>query len=213
LELLGSFLSFIAHLDQHLVALAQQYGGWIYALLFFIIFAETGLVVTPFLPGDSLLFIAGTVAGAGSLNVHALVVTLIVAAFLGNYVNYRIGRFLGPRIFNRQDSWFFKREYIDRTHAFFEKHGGKTVTISRFLPILRTYAPFVAGIGRMSEVKFALYNLVGAALWTASLVYAGYLIGNLPVIKNNLTLVIVAIIALSLLPGVIAYLRGRRQSA
>ena len=181
-------------------------------ILFLIIFAETGLVVTPFLPGDSLLFVAGAVAAVGAMDVNKLVIVLIIAAFLGNYLNFQIGKYLGKRYFIDRQSRFLKREYLDKTHAFFERHGGKTIIISRFLPILRTYAPFVAGIGRMGNWRFAMFNVVGAVLWVAGLTYAGYLFGNFPIIKNNLTLVIVAIIVLSLLPGVVAYFKTRTKT-
>lgn len=213
MEVVQSLFGFLAHLDQHLVTLATKYGVWIYAILFAIIFAETGLVVTPFLPGDSLIFVAGAVAAIGAMDVHFLAAILILAAFLGNVVNFRIGHFLGPKIFSREGGWFFRRDYLERTHAFFERHGGKTIVISRFLPIFRTYAPFVAGIGRMSGWKFTGFNLVGAILWVGILVYAGYFVGNQPIVKNNLTIVIVAIIVISLLPALVAYLRGRRATA
>ncbi len=212
MEYLSIAYQFLAHLDVHLANLAQNYGSWVYVILFLIIFAETGLVVTPFLPGDSLLFVAGAVAAVGAMDVNKLVIVLIIAAFLGNYLNFQIGKYLGKRYFIDRQSRFLKREYLDKTHAFFERHGGKTIIISRFLPILRTYAPFVAGIGRMGNWRFAMFNVVGAVLWVAGLTYAGYLFGNFPFIKNNLTLVIVAIIVLSLLPGVVAYFKTRTQT-
>lgn len=212
MEYLSIAFQFLAHLDVHLASLAQNYGAWVYVILFLIIFAETGLVVTPFLPGDSLLFVAGAVAAVGAMAVNKLVIVLIVAAFLGNYVNFQIGKYLGKRFFIDRESRLLKREYLDKTRAFFERHGGKTLIISRFLPILRTYAPFVAGIGRMGSWRFAIFNVVGAVLWVALLTYAGYLFGNIPFIKNNLTLVIVAIIVLSLLPGVVAYFKTRTKT-
>ncbi len=212
MEYLSIAYQFLAHLDAHLANLAQNYGAWVYVILFLIIFAETGLVVTPFLPGDSLLFVAGAVAAVGAMDVNKLVIVLIIAAFLGNYLNFQIGKYLGKRYFIDRQSRFLKREYLDKTHAFFERHGGKTIIISRFLPILRTYAPFVAGIGRMGNWRFAMFNVVGAVLWVAGLTYAGYLFGNFPIIKNNLTLVIIAIIVLSLLPGVVAYFKTRTQT-
>ena len=212
MEYLSIAYQFLAHLDAHLANLAQNYGSWVYVILFVIIFAETGLVVTPFLPGDSLLFVAGAVAAVGAMDVNKLVIVLIIAAFLGNYLNFQIGKYLGKRYFIDRQSRFLKREYLDKTHAFFERHGGKTIIISRFLPILRTYAPFVAGIGRMGNWRFAMFNVVGAVLWVAGLTYAGYLFGNFPIIKNNLTLVIVAIIVLSLLPGVVAYFKTRTKT-
>jgi membrane-associated protein len=208
--LLSSLFDLLVHLDRHLLAAAQNYGGWVYLLLFLIIFCETGLVVTPFLPGDSLLFVAGTLAGAGAMNVHLLVALLIVAAVLGDSLNYAIGRWIGPRVFRRDDSWFFKRAYVYRTHAYFEKYGGRTIVIARFIPIIRTYAPFVAGIGRMDYRQFLLFNVSGAVLWVALISYAGYLFGNIALVKNNLTLVILAIIALSISPGIIEVLRHRQ---
>ena len=211
MELLAGFVDLILHLDQHLLELVRTYGVWVYAILFLIVFLETGVVVTPFLPGDSLLFVAGAIAAAGEMNVHGLVVLLIVAAILGDSLNYAIGRYLGPRVFRFEDTRFFKRAYIDRTHAFFERHGGKTIIIARFIPIIRTYAPFVAGIGAMAYSRFLVFNVTGAILWVLSLTYAGYFFGNLPLVKNNLTLVILGIIFLSILPGVFEFLRARRN--
>ena len=209
MDLLSGLFDALVHLDKHLLEAVQSYGGWVYLLLFLIVFCETGLVVTPFLPGDSLLFVAGTLAGAGSMNVHLLVVLLIAAAVLGDSVNYAIGRWLGPRVFRRDDSWFFKRAYIERTHAYFDKYGGRTIVIARFIPIIRTYAPFVAGIGRMDYYRFLMFNVGGAVLWVALITYAGYLFGNVPIVKNNLTVVILGIIVLSISPGIVEYLRHR----
>ena len=209
MDLLSGLLDALVHLDKHLLEAVQSYGGWVYLLLFLIVFCETGLVVTPFLPGDSLLFVAGTLAGAGSMNVHLLVVLLIAAAVLGDSVNYAIGRWLGPRVFRRDDSWFFKRAYIERTHAYFDKYGGRTIVIARFVPIIRTYAPFVAGIGRMDYSRFLMFNVGGAVLWVALITYAGSLFGNVPIVKNNLTVVILGIIVLSISPGIVEYLRHR----
>jgi membrane-associated protein len=174
-----------------------------------IIFCETGLVVTPFLPGDSLLFVAGAVAAAGGMDVHLLALLLVLAAVLGNTVNYSIGYFLGPKVFHWEQSRFFNRKALDRTHAFYEKHGGKTIVITRFVPILRTFAPFVAGIARMTYLRFTAYNVAGALAWVLSLVYSGYWFGNVPWVKQNLSWVILGIIALSLVPLAIAYLRHR----
>ena len=210
MELLTGFIDLILHLDQHLLELARTYGVWIYAILFLIVFLETGVVVTPFLPGDSLLFVAGTIAAAGEMNVHGLALLLIAAAILGDSLNYAIGRYLGPRVFRFEDTRFFKRAYIDRTHAFFERHGGKTIIIARFIPIIRTYAPFVAGIGAMAYGRFLVFNVTGAVLWVLLLTYAGYFFGNLAVVKNNLTLVILGIIVLSILPGIFEFVRARR---
>jgi membrane-associated protein len=210
-ELLATFIDVVLHLDKHLQVLVAQYGAWVYLILFVIVFCETGLVVTPFLPGDSLLFVAGTVAAAGGMDVHLLVVLLIIAAILGDTVNYWVGNYLGPRVFHYQDSRWLNRKHLERAHAFYERHGGKTIVIARFVPIIRTYAPFVAGIGAMSYARFVAYNVGGAVLWVASLAYAGYFFGNLPIIKNNLTLVIIGIIILSIMPGVIEYLRHRSR--
>ncbi len=210
---LGSVVDLVRHLDQHLADLAQAHGAWIYVILFAIIFAETGLVVTPFLPGDSLLFVAGAVAAAGSMNVHLLAGALVIAAILGNQVNYEIGRWIGPRVYRIEDRWYFKRKYLEQTRLFFERHGGKAITISRFVPIVRTYAPFVAGVSTMDRGRFALFNIAGGALWVISLIYAGYFFGNIPWVKRNLGLVIVAIIIASILPGIVAYLRSRARAA
>ncbi len=213
MELIASFFDVLVHLDQHLTALVGKYGVWIYAILFLIIFCETGLVVTPFLPGDSLLFVAGTVAAAGGMDVHLLVVLLIVAAILGDTVNYGFGHYLGPKVFHYEDSVWLNRRHLDRAHEFYERHGGMTIVIARFVPIIRTYAPFVAGIGAMTYRRFLAYNVGGAVLWVVSLTYAGYFFGNIPIIKQNLTLVVIGIIILSILPGVVEYLRHRARAA
>ena len=210
MDLFSGFFDLILHLDQHLRELAQTYGSWIYAFLFVVVFLETGVVVTPFLPGDSLLFVAGTIAAAGELNVHGLVFLLIAAAIAGDSLNYSIGRYLGPRVFRFDDSRFFKRAYLDRTHAFFERHGGKAIIIARFVPIIRTYAPFVAGIGVMSYRRFLMFNVTGAVLWVALLTYAGFFFGNLPLVRSNLTAVILGIIVLSVTPVIIEFWRARR---
>jgi membrane-associated protein len=207
---LAAFWDLLVHLDQHLLWVAQNYGAWIYAVLFLIVFCETGLVVTPFLPGDSLLFVAGTIAGAGEMNVHLMALLLTLAAVLGDSVNYAIGHYLGPKVFRYEDSWFFKKAYVERTHAFFERHGGKTIVIARFLPIVRTYAPFVAGVGRMDYGRFLAFNVGGALLWVVLLTYAGYFFGNLPLVKDNLSLVIVGIVLLSISPGIVELMRQRR---
>ncbi len=212
MDLLSGFADVILHLDLHLRELAQTYGGWVYAFLFLIVFLETGVVVTPFLPGDSLLFVAGTIAAAGELNVHVLVLFLIAAAIAGDSLNYAIGRYLGPRVFRFEDSRFFKRAYVDRTHAFFERHGGKAIIIARFVPIIRTYAPFVAGIGAMDYRRFLMFNVTGAVLWVVLLTYAGFFFGNLPLVRNNLTAVILGIIVLSVMPAIIEFWRARRAS-
>ena len=212
MDLLSGFVDVILHLDLHLRELAQTYGAWVYAFLFLIVFLETGIVVMPFLPGDSLLFVAGTIAAAGELNVHVLVLILIAAAIAGDSLNYAIGRYLGPRVFRFEDSRFFKRAYVDRTHAFFERHGGKAIIIARFVPIIRTYAPFVAGIGAMDYRRFLMFNVTGAVLWVVLLTYAGFFFGNLPLVRNNLTAVILGIIVLSVMPAIIEFWRARRPS-
>ena len=203
----------LVNLDKHLSALLQQYGPWIYLLLFLIVFCETGLVVTPFLPGDSLLFVAGTLWAAAGMEVHALMTTLIAAALLGDNCNYWIGRYLGPRVFRWENSRFFNRKALDYTHAFYERHGGKTVIIARFLPLIRTFAPFVAGVGRMRYSRFMSFSVIGALAWVVSLVYAGYFLGNIPVVRQNLTAVILVIIAISLAPLFIELLKARLRKA
>lgn len=211
MEFISWAVDLVVNLDEHLRVLVQEYGVWAYAILFLIIFLETGVVVTPFLPGDSLLFVAGTIAAIGELNVHLLSLVLIVAAILGDSVNYAIGHYLGPKVFHYEDSRFFKRAYLEYTHQFFERHGGKTIIIARFVPIVRTYAPFVAGIGRFSYRRFLFFNVSGAILWVVLLAYAGYFFGNLPIIRDNLTLTIMIIILLSITPGIVEYIRHRRR--
>ena len=205
------FFDIVLHLDKHLAVLVQQYGLWIYGILFVIIFSETGFVVTPFLPGDSLLFVAGARAaiGEGGMDIVVLMGVLSVAAILGNTVNYHVGRYLGPKVFHWENSRFFNRDALVKTHAFYEKHGGKTLIISRFLPLFRTFAPFVAGIGAMSYAKFTLFNLIGAIGWVVSLCLAGYWLGNMPWVKANLSVIIVGIIIFSLVPIGIGYLKSR----
>ncbi|MFN0041435.1 MAG: DedA family protein [Burkholderiales bacterium] len=212
MELLSALVDLVLHLDQHLRTLTDNYGNWVYVILFLIVFLETGVVVTPFLPGDSLLFVAGALAASGALDVNLLVVLLILAAVLGDSLNYSIGHFLGPRVFGFRDSRFFKRAYLEKTQAFFARHGGKTIVIARFVPIVRTYAPFVAGIGTMHYRRFLAFNVGGAILWVTSLTWAGYFFGNLPIVRNNLTAVILGIVFLSILPGLIELWRGRRAS-
>ena len=210
MELLTFLLDFILHIDRHLAALVADYGAWIYVILFLIIFCETGLVVMPFLPGDSLLFVAGALAALGGMHIHLLVGLLIVAAILGDTLNYHVGKHLGHRLVARPDSRWFHHEWLDRTHAFYDRHGGKTVVIARFVPIVRTFAPFVAGMGSMAYGRFLRYNVLGGIAWVTSFAYAGYWFGNVPVVKQNLSLLIVAIVGVSMLPGVVGYLRHRR---
>ncbi len=195
----------ILSLDQTLAVIAGQYGPWLYALLFVIIFAETGLVVLPFLPGDSLLFIAGTVVASAGLNVHLLVMLLIVAAILGDSLNYSIGRYIGPKVFDRPDSRWIKQDYLRRTQAYYDKYGALTIVIGRFIPIIRTFAPFLAGVAAMHYRRFFVYNAIGGVLWIGSLVYAGYIFGNIPWVKQNLTLIVIGIVAVSLAPAIATF--------
>jgi membrane-associated protein len=208
-ELITGFIDIVLHLDRHLQWLVANYGVWIYLILFLIIFCETGLVVTPFLPGDSLLFVAGAVAAGGGMDVHLLFTVLAAASFSGDNTNYWTGRFVGPRIFSREGSRWLKPEHLQRTHQFYAKHGGKTVLIARFVPLIRTFAPFVAGLGHMAYPRFLAYSFAGAILWIGSLTYAGYFFGNLPIVRENLSLVIIGIVVLSLMPGIIEIVRSR----
>ncbi|QDF96041.1 hypothetical protein CJ010_05530 [Azoarcus sp. DD4] len=213
MEILASFIDLFLHLDRHLAELLADYGNWIYAILFLIVFCETGLVVMPFLPGDSLLFMAGALAAGGGMDPAVLIASLFVAAVLGDSLNYAIGRRFGNRISQWPDSRFFNRKALERTHAFYERHGGKTVVIARFMPIIRTFAPFVAGMAEMDYRRFLSFNVLGGALWVGPLVMAGYWFGNLPVVKNNLSVVIIGIIVLSLMPLVIGWLRQQSGRA
>jgi membrane-associated protein len=210
--MLTSLFYAIFALDQTLASIAAEYGPWVYALLFAIIFAETGLVVTPFLPGDSILFVAGAVVATADLNVHVLVALLIAAAVLGDSVNYGIGHYIGPRVYHKQDSRWFKQEHLRRTQAFYDKYGGVTIIIGRFVPIVRTFAPFLAGVAGMSYRRFFAYNVVGGIAWVASLVYAGYVFGNIPWVKDNLTFIVIAIVVVSLIPVATTYFKERRRS-
>ncbi|MGE5127036.1 MAG: DedA family protein [Betaproteobacteria bacterium] len=209
MELVHWFVDFFLHLDKHLAEVIQAYGTWTYALLFAIVFLETGLVVTPFLPGDSLLFAAGSFAALGALDPGLLFLLLAVAAVVGDTVNYAIGAYLGPKVFHYPRSRFFNPEHVRRTHAFYEKYGGKTIIIARFVPIVRTFAPFVAGIGAMSYPRFLAYNVVGGVGWVALCLGAGYFFGNLPFVRGNFSLVILAIVVISVLPALVEYLRHR----
>ena len=206
-------LDFILHLDAHLIALVQQYGAWVYAILFLIIFSETGLVVVPFLPGDSLLFVAGALAGGGALQLQWIVPLLVLAAFSGDNCNYWIGRGAGRWLVHHLGGRLINRENLDRTHAFYEKHGGKTILFARFLPIIRTFAPFVAGVGVMRYRLFLMFSALGSLAWITTFTVGGYYFGNIPVIKNNLTLMTLGIIVVSLLPAIIRYLQHRRAQA
>ena len=208
MEFLNYFIDLFLNLDKHLGNLIQQYHTFTYVILFVVIFAETGFVFTPFLPGDSLIFAAGTFAALGSLNVHLLFIILAVAAIIGDTTNYWIGHYIGPKLFER-NSRLLKKEYLDRTHKFYEKYGGKTIILARFVPIVRTFAPFVAGIGAMTYSKFITYNIIGGCLWCALFVYVGYFFGNIHFIKSNFSLVIIAIIFISILPGIFEYARQK----
>jgi len=213
MELIKKILDIALHLDKYLSGIIQQYGLWTYAILFVVIFVETGFVVMPFLPGDSLLFAAGTFAALKALKVGWLMLLLSVAAIIGDTVNYWIGHHVGPKVFCKEDSRFFKKEYLDRTHAFYEKHGGKTIIIARFVPIIRSFAPFVAGVGRMSYGRFLAFNVIGGIGWVVLLTGAGYFFGNIPLVKNNYSIAILAIIAISTVPIAVEYVRHRRGRA
>lgn len=211
MELLTAFIDLVLHLDTHLTMLVQDYGVWVYAILFMIIFAETGLVFAPFLPGDSLLFVAGALCGMDALQLHWLMPLLMLAAFSGDNTNYWVGRLIGMRLFQRFEGRFLKHEHLDKTHAFYEKHGGKTIILARFMPIIRTFAPFVAGIGLMRYRLFVLYSAMGSIAWIGSLTLAGYFFGNIPVVKNNLTLIILVVILISFLPALVGFFRHRQR--
>ena len=209
MDIIIYLVDFFVHLDKYLPVIIQSFGVWAYVIVFLVIFCETGLVVAPILPGDSLLFALGSIAALGALNLELLLILLCIAAVAGNMVNYTIGHFLGPKVFHYENNRFFKKEYLIKTHQFYEKHGGKTIIITRFMPIVRTFAPFVAGIGAMTYPKFTLYNIVGGVAWVCTFLLGGYFFGNIPSVKNNFTLVILAIIILSIMPGIIEYWRRR----
>jgi membrane-associated protein len=210
--LIRYLIEFVLHIDQHLDAIIQSYGTWTYALVFAIVFCETGFVVTPFLPGDSLLFALGTFAARGSLDLSLVLLLLAIAAILGDTVNYWIGAILGPKVFHTESTRFLNKRHLQRTHEFYERHGGKTIIIARFIPIIRTFAPFVAGIGKMSYGKFLAYNVVGGVAWVALFVLGGFYFGNLPMVKRNFTFVIAAIIVISVIPAVVEWWRQWRAS-
>jgi membrane-associated protein len=209
--MISTFIYSLLALDDSVATLAAQYGNWIYAILFLVIFAETGLVVFPFLPGDSILFIAGTVVATADLNVHVLVVALSAAAIIGDSVNYAVGHYIGPKVYHRPDSRWFRKKHLERTQAFYDRYGGVTIIIARFVPIIRTFAPFLAGVAEMSYHRFLAYNVVGGVAWITSLTYAGYLFGNIPWVKHNLTYIVVGIVIVSLIPAIVTYLRERRS--
>ena len=212
MEFFSFIIDFILHIDQHLTELAAQYGVWIYGILFLIIFCETGLVVMPLLPGDSLLFAAGSIAAIGEMNIHLMVVLLIIAAILGDAVNFMVGKFFGEKLFANPNSKIFKQSHLQKTQQFYAKHGGKTIILARFIPIVRTFAPFVAGMGHMTYHHFLAYNVIGGVLWVTIFSYLGYFFGNLPIVKDNLSLVLIAIIVLSVLPGIVEIIRHKRAA-
>ena len=212
MEFFSFIIDFILHIDQHLTELAAQYGVWIYGILFLIIFCETGLVVMPLLPGDSLLFAAGSIAAIGEMNIHLMVVLLIIAAILGDAVNFMVGKFFGEKLFANPNSKIFKQSHLQKTQQFYAKHGGKTIILARFIPIVRTFAPFVAGMGHMTYHHFLAYNVIGGVLWVTIFSYLGYFFGNLPIVKDNLSLVLIAIIVLSVLPGIVEIIRHNRAA-
>lgn len=213
MELIKYLIDFVLHLDVHLKEIISDYGVWTYLILFIIVFCETGLVVTPFLPGDSLLFAAGAFAALGSLNVALLFIILCIAAIVGDTVNYWIGRYIGPKVFHKENVRFLNKKHLERTHEFYEKYGGKTIIIARFIPIIRTFAPFVAGVGSMSYWRFIAYNIAGGVLWVAICVLGGYFFGNLEIVKRNFSLVIIAIIFVSVLPIIFEFVRHRFGSS
>ena len=213
MDFIQFIIDFILHIDVHLAELIAQYGIWVYAILFLIIFCETGLVVTPFLPGDSLLFVAGALGSlpTNNINVHIMALALILAAILGDSSNYLIGRFFGEKLFSNRDSKIFKQSYLEKTHGFYEKYGGKTIILARFVPIVRTFAPFVAGMGHMNYRHFSVFNVTGGIIWVVIFIYAGYFLGGLPFVQENLKLLILGIIVVSVLPGVIEVIRNKRS--
>lgn len=212
METLRTLIDLFLHLDKHLDTVFRDFGIWTYVLLALVVFCETGLVVTPFLPGDSLLFAAGALAAGGALDVNLVALGLLVAAIIGDTLNYHIGKYIGPRVFEKKDSRIFKKEYLDRTQAFYERYGGKTIIIARFVPIVRTFAPFLAGVGRMNYRQFLTYNVTGAILWVGLLTYAGFFFGGLPFVKKNFSLVVLAIIFISILPALFEVIKMKRES-
>src|SRR5574341_1873873 len=213
MELVAALWDFVVHLDAHLAAFVAQHGTWVYALLFAIVFTETGMVVMPFLPGDSLLFVVGALVAAGGMDITTVMAALVAAALTGDNVNYWIGRWAGPKVFRAEESRWFSRKYLESTHAFYERHCGKAIIIARFVPIVRTYVPFVAGVGTMSYARFLGFSVVGALLWVVSLCQAGYWFGNIPGVRDKLGAVIVVIVAVSVVPIAVQYLRARRSAA
>ncbi len=207
MDVIMLLIDFVLHIDRHLRALCTDYGTWVYVILFVIVFCETGLVVTPFLPGDSLLFAVGSMAAIGALDLYGVMLILIVAAILGDTVNYSVGHYVGPKVFHEEHGRFLNKEYLLRTHRFYERHGGKTIVIARFLPIIRTFAPFVAGIGSMSYPRFLFFNVFGGVLWVLLFVLSGYWFGNMPVVQKNFSLVIIALVLIPAIPSVVEVVR------
>ena len=212
MNLISALIDLVLHLDKHLGILINNYGAWVYVILFLIILFETGLVVTPFLPGDSVIFAASAFAALGSLNIFILIISLMVAAILGDTINYNIGRHLGQKLLSRGDSRFIKKEYIDRTNAYYDKYGGKTIIIARFIPIVRTFAPFVAGIGSMHYKQFITYNSIGGILWVLVVSLLGFFFGNIPIIANNFSIAIIVMILISILPAIIGLFKEKVKS-
>lgn len=211
MDIIIYLIDFFIHLDKYLPIIIQSFGIWAYVIVFLVIFCETGLVVTPVLPGDSLLFALGAIAAQGALNIEILLISLCIAAISGDTVNYSIGHFIGPKVFHYEDSRFLKKEYLLRTHQFYEKHGGKTIIIAQFMPIIRTFAPFVAGVGAMTYSKFILFNITGCITWVCLFLLGGYFFGNISSVKSNFTIVIIAIVIISVMPGIVGYWRQRRK--
>ena len=211
--IIQTLIDLFLHLDKNMASVIHSYGMFTYLILFLIVFAETGFVITPFLPGDSLLFVAGAFAASGSLNLSIILLTLAAAAILGDSLNYQIGHFIGPSVFKKENARFLNQEQLEKTEKFYLKHGGKTIIIARFMPVIRTFAPFVAGVGTMSYWRFLTYNVIGGLAWVVVVVFGGYFFGNLPVVRNNFTIVIFAIIFISILPGIISYLRTKTQAS
>ncbi len=210
-SIVPNLVDIFVNLDYYLIELISAYGTWAYLILFLVIFCETGLVVTPFLPGDSLIFLVGALAAGGDIDLVAVAATLMTAAVLGNMVNYRIGHYLGPRVFSSTNIRFLNQEHLMRTHDFYERHGGKTIIIARFMPIIRTFAPFVAGIGRMDQTRFFIFNVVGSVSWVSLFLWGGWAFGNIPIIERNLSLIVLGIIAVTLIPAFIGFLRQKAQ--
>lgn len=211
MELIAGLIDFILHIDRHLVEILRDYGTWTYLILFFIIFSETGFVVTPFLPGDSLLFVIGALGAKAALDFKLALILLMLAAVGGNTLNYFIGKMIGHKILAMKNSRIIKKEYLNKTHAFYQKHGGKAIILSRFVPIIRTFAPFVAGLGKMSFLRYSIYNLIGGVSWVLLFMFAGFFFGNIPAVKHNFTYVIFAIVFVSLLPTIVPYIQNKRR--